>query len=393
MTIEVKLRGQTLFAKWQQLAEKSLGKLYCSVTADAEWDDLALSAIFRVVTPLQEIARQVTVTDLSAVPVPAECIVAGDLYITFVGVAESGAVRLATADMRRPITIDPVTALAAQLPGEVTPEQFDQLLALIGAVSNLDTGDKSSLVAAINEVLRVGTMGPTDVTAEFVAASTADSSLSIKDFLWRRGAGWWCVQDPATLPAPITVFVRANPGGPNNLQMREYVCKSDAYTYELWSGAVLLEQRTVYGDSSSGVTANMIYGNSRAFLATAEVIRWLTALAETTSITKASTEAADGAVQLPTEPRVAEMIGSPAVVVVPIAVAGGVVTPDRPYAAIVGLIGNGIPVFLFDAAQKNLYALSSASAAPMCRFSCFSASYEHIVTWDRDSITYVEKLR
>lgn len=153
MLIPVTIRGQLLTAQQITLAEKSLNKLFCKVDADEEWDGLAMSFIFRSINATGVVEREVVPADINAVRVPPECIRAGHLFITAIGVEEGGTVRLTTADMPYGLYISPVAALAAGAPDSITPTQFEQLLSLIGPVSKLDTNAKN-LADAINEVLQ-----------------------------------------------------------------------------------------------------------------------------------------------------------------------------------------------------------------------------------------------
>lgn len=120
---------------------------------DADWDGLAITVVFRRVHALGSEARSVVVSNQDAAYyVPHEVLHDGWLYIGAAGVASSGAVKLTTAKLDRPIRVYDSEDAAADPSGSITPEIADQILALIGTVSNLDTNDKTSLVAAINEV-------------------------------------------------------------------------------------------------------------------------------------------------------------------------------------------------------------------------------------------------
>lgn len=171
MFIDVNLRGQELTTSDIILAEGSLNKLFLRVTADSEWDGLSLRFVFRNVNATGSIEREVIASDLSAVPVAPECIRVGHLFITAVGVADGGATRLTTADMPFGKKISPVAALMATAPDAITPTQFEQMLSLIGSVSNLDTEAKN-VCDAVNEVLAgVGSVSNLDTDdVQLVAA-------------------------------------------------------------------------------------------------------------------------------------------------------------------------------------------------------------------------------
>ena len=153
MLIHVTIRGQLLTASAITLAEKSQNKLFCKVDADEEWDGLAMRFIFRSINATGMVEREVVPENLEAVQVPPECIRAGHLFITAIGVAGEGTVRLTTADMPYGLYISPVAALSAGVPDNISPTQFEQLLSLIGPVSKLDTNAKN-LADAINEALQ-----------------------------------------------------------------------------------------------------------------------------------------------------------------------------------------------------------------------------------------------
>ena len=171
MIIDVKITGQLLEAKVAGLtdpviAEKAKRKHFCRIEADGEWDGMAMRLIYRSVTAAGEIARESIVYNREAVSVPDEVLRAGRLYITAVGVADDGNVRLTTADMRIGLKIWPVALIKATAGKALSPSQYEELLvsdqvlldlidqvySSVGDVSNLDTAAKENLVAAVNEL-------------------------------------------------------------------------------------------------------------------------------------------------------------------------------------------------------------------------------------------------
>ena len=134
MIIDVRLTGQLLEAAVvgiksdPVLAEKSRGKHVCMITADEEWDGMAIKLIYRSVNAAGEISREETATDRTAVPVPAEVLRAGRLYITAVGMADEGNEILTSARMRSGLLISPVDSLDAPGADTLTPSQYEQLL-------------------------------------------------------------------------------------------------------------------------------------------------------------------------------------------------------------------------------------------------------------------------
>ena len=184
MIIQLNLKGQVLTAIAPDLAEQSINKLFCSISADEEWDGLAIRLVFRSLNKLGIVARQAVVTDRTAVPVPPAVIRPGVLYINAIGVGDNGSVQLTTGDMDVGLKIKKVSALTAAAAEAITPTEYNELLSLIGdlslidiedtgsvaavfslilanmgAVSKLDTVNKDNLVAAINEVLNKAALG------------------------------------------------------------------------------------------------------------------------------------------------------------------------------------------------------------------------------------------
>lgn len=155
MTINIKLDGSrlTVVDPCPILADGSRKSVKFRIAPDADWDGLTITVVFRRVHALGSEARSVVVSNRAVeYDVPHEVLHDGWLYIGAAGVASSGTVKLTTAKLDRPIRVYESEDAAADPSGSITPEVADQILALIGTVSNLDTKDKSSLVAAINEV-------------------------------------------------------------------------------------------------------------------------------------------------------------------------------------------------------------------------------------------------
>lgn len=138
------------------LIADSVGHVYARFTLDDEWTGLAVAAVFENTAAAEPVS-----VPLSAdiIEVPSEVLIDGHLSVSLVGLAEEGKTRLPTAQMTIPIKVYRAGHLIGVDPQQHTPEIWEQLLALIGPVSHLDTEDRSSLVAAINEVLRRGGSG------------------------------------------------------------------------------------------------------------------------------------------------------------------------------------------------------------------------------------------
>ena len=180
MTINIHLDGSRLWIEDPRpvLADGTANKVRFRLSPDSEWDGLTITVIFRRVYAIGVDTRKVVISNVGAAyAVPHEVLHDGWLYIGAVGVAQNGEVRLTTAKLESPLKVSASEDGDADWAGSITPEVADQILALIGTVSNLDTTDKSSLVAAINEVL--GRLPADFVTS--VAGKTGDVTLDAAD--------------------------------------------------------------------------------------------------------------------------------------------------------------------------------------------------------------------
>ncbi len=153
MIINIKLVGSQLSViDPPVIAAESANTVKFRLEADAEWAGLTTTVVFRRVFPVGVDARSVVAAPGTVYPVPPEVLHAGWLYIGAKGVAQNGQIVLTTAKMEHPLRVNESEADAAASSGSITASMADQILALIGEVSNLDTSSKSSLVNAINEV-------------------------------------------------------------------------------------------------------------------------------------------------------------------------------------------------------------------------------------------------
>lgn len=169
MTINIHLDGSRLWIDppLPVLADGTANKVRFRLSPDSEWDGLTITVIFRRVYAIGVDTRKVVISNVGAAyAVPHEVLHDGWLYIGAVGVAQNGEVRLTTAKMESPLKVSESEDGDADLAGSITPEVADQILALMGVMSNLNTTDKSSLVAAINEVLgKFGKLDARDIAA------------------------------------------------------------------------------------------------------------------------------------------------------------------------------------------------------------------------------------
>lgn len=121
----------------------------------AEWDGLQRTAVFAV----DGITREQMLED-DACTVPWEVLVAGNRLRVGVYGTKADGTRLPTIWTERRLYINP-GAGPTQEAADPSPTLVEQLLGRIGDPANLKTEDKSSLVAAINEVQETGGGGGT----------------------------------------------------------------------------------------------------------------------------------------------------------------------------------------------------------------------------------------
>jgi hypothetical protein len=110
------------------------------------------------------------------IEVPEEVLFTGDLRIGLIGVADDGRRVLPTIWMPRGIPVHRSGGLSGVPAEETTPELWEQVLSAVGSLSELATLDKSSIVAAINEVYRTGGGGGSGG-----AFADIDNTLRIQD--------------------------------------------------------------------------------------------------------------------------------------------------------------------------------------------------------------------
>ena len=151
-----------------RLVAGSVGVYAVKLTYDAQWDNAPVRV---VVFDGGLCNKRISVQDTTGtVTIPPECIAHGEhgnwLQIGVLGFDGTGALRITTRAMRDGLRIDPAGVSDADVPQDpptATPGLWEQLVTDIGNLSDLQTVDKSSLVAAINEL----------------AAKPADLSLGI----------------------------------------------------------------------------------------------------------------------------------------------------------------------------------------------------------------------
>lgn len=127
--------------------------VFAQFALDNEWDGLAVTAIFS-----NDFGPKGYAVPLTGEPVevPPEVLVEGRLRVALEGLGNGGNYLLPTAYMQKPIVVHRAGDLIGLQPEDTSPELWERALAQIGDLSKLDTIDKSSLVAAINEVYHTG---------------------------------------------------------------------------------------------------------------------------------------------------------------------------------------------------------------------------------------------
>ena len=124
-----------------------------SFAFDEAWDGLQRTAVFAV----DGITREQLLED-DACTVPWEVLVAGNRLRVGVYGTKADGTRLPTIWTERRMYINP-GAGPTQEAADPSPTLVEQLLGRIGDPANLKTEDKSSLVAAINEIKETGSSG------------------------------------------------------------------------------------------------------------------------------------------------------------------------------------------------------------------------------------------
>ena len=145
---------------------------------DAEWDGFQRTAVFAV----DGITREQLLED-DACTVPWEVLVAGNRLRVGVYGTKADGTRLPTIWTERRLYINP-GAGPTQEAADPSPTLVEQLLGRIGDPANLKTEDKSSLVAAINEVFSGGSNASFEVDPEtglLYQVTDADSEEAINN--------------------------------------------------------------------------------------------------------------------------------------------------------------------------------------------------------------------
>lgn len=173
MTLKYIVSNQTLIpmeCPERIVVEQTQGFVYLDLLFDPEWDGLSIAILFEndaIPGIFEQAAWQGT-----PVLVPSAVLVPGQLRIGCVGTSVAGGSKqLTTQRMARGIPVSRCGGELSQDPAQVAA-LLEQVLAAIGPLNELETEDKSNLVAAINEVLsKIGT-GSGDRLPDYTGAYT-----------------------------------------------------------------------------------------------------------------------------------------------------------------------------------------------------------------------------
>lgn len=128
-------------------------QVYANFTLDDEWNGLTVVAIFS--NAWETIRKEVLLTEM-CVEIPTSVLTDPGFRVSLNGIGDGGNVLLSTKYMTKPISVHRAGSLVCLQAPDADPELWQQALAAIGPLSDLDTNDKSNLVSAINEALKSG---------------------------------------------------------------------------------------------------------------------------------------------------------------------------------------------------------------------------------------------
>lgn len=147
------------------------GFVYARFDFDQEWDGLTITVFFENDSITDPVA---VIWTGSVIGIPPQMLTAGTLRASALGLgvdADGNEVRLTTRRMEKGLRVY-LNGAATGLPeAAADPALWEQVIAIIGPLSDLDTSEKETLVGAINEVAR-NTAGAMYVTATPVAGES-----------------------------------------------------------------------------------------------------------------------------------------------------------------------------------------------------------------------------
>lgn len=132
--------------------EGSAGEVSAQFVVDSEWEGRSITAVFSNEEGGAPLPEPILWTG-EPVKVPASVLVDGVLRVGLVGVKDGKT--LTTRYMERGVPVYRSGGTGGEAI-DPDPALWEQVLSAMGNLADLDTFDKSSLVAAINEVYRTG---------------------------------------------------------------------------------------------------------------------------------------------------------------------------------------------------------------------------------------------
>lgn len=162
-----------------------MGEVYAQFSVDSEWEGRTITVVFSNEEGGAPLPEPVLWTG-EPVKVPASVLVDGVLRVGLVGIKDGK--NLTTQYMKRGVPVHRSGGTGGE-GVDPDPALWEQVLTAMGNLAELDTRDKSSLVAAINEVLsKVGSGGggtggnvDADEVEKIIADYLKDNPLSASD--------------------------------------------------------------------------------------------------------------------------------------------------------------------------------------------------------------------
>lgn len=238
-----------------RLVAGSAGVYAVTLAYDAQWDD----ATVRVVVFDGGLCNsRISVQDTTGtVPIPAECIAHGGrgnwLQIGVLGYDGTGALRITTRAMLDGLRIDPAGASDSDVPQDApaaTPGLWEKLVADVGNLSDLQTSDTSSLVAAINETYdRAGTSGVNIDPTLSVEGAAADAA-AVGKTVGKLDTRLMSIPDIGMHGGTATTYTAASTEGQADGVYYTKVADDTPALWELIGGTI--EPRAIMGGSPPG---------------------------------------------------------------------------------------------------------------------------------------------
>ena len=238
-----------------RLVAGSVGVYAVTLAYDAQWDDATVRVVVfdgglcNARVPVQDTTGTVTV--------PPECIAHGGrgnwLQIGVLGFDGTGALRITTRAMLDGLRIDPAGASDADVPQEppvATPGLWEKLVADVGNLSDLQTSDTSSLVAAINEIYdRAGTSG-VDIDPTLSVEGAAADAAAVGKAVGKLDTRLMSIPEVGMHGGTATTYTAGVTGGRADGIYYTKVADDTPALWELIGGTI--EPRNLMGGSPPG---------------------------------------------------------------------------------------------------------------------------------------------